>query len=190
MAPLGALPTDVNEDGHMDVVVYYAGRTPLIFLWRPSSQSVGLPLSAANYVVRDIFPSNNIWMTGSATAADFDGDGHLDLIFANYFKDGTVIQPPRRGVVSCRFVFAPANGGGERNLPLAGSSAGRPNVTYAESPTRSADGAEVGAGVGRATWTAKCYRSFTPHDFGPDRLLWNRSTPGRIRFAYWKASRT
>ena len=57
MAPLGVLLSDINEDGHVDVVVYYAGRTPLIFLWRPSNQSDGPPLSAANYVVRDIFPT-------------------------------------------------------------------------------------------------------------------------------------
>ena len=33
MAPLGVLLSDLNEDGHVDVIVYYAGRTPLLFLW-------------------------------------------------------------------------------------------------------------------------------------------------------------
>ena len=34
MAPMGCLPADVNEDGLMDVVVVYWGRTPVAFLRR------------------------------------------------------------------------------------------------------------------------------------------------------------
>lgn len=189
MAPLGVLQSDVNEDGHVDVVVYYAGRTPLIFLWRPSNQSVGPPLNAANYVVRDIFPSNNIWMTGSATAADFDGDGHLDLIFANYFKDGSDLYNPKGdGAISMPHSLShAANGGGERIYRWTGSSAGEnPTITYAE--VHDALPAGVGGGWGLAVGACDLDGDLLPelyvaHDFGPDRLLWNRSTPGRIRFA-------
>src|SRR5690349_17666131 len=66
MAPLGVLLSDVTEDGHVDVIVYYAGRTPLLFLWQPSTNAGNAPISTSNYVVRDIFPKE-IWMTGSAT---------------------------------------------------------------------------------------------------------------------------
>ncbi len=38
MAPLGVLPSDVNEDGRVDIVAYYSGRTPLIFLHRPAGE--------------------------------------------------------------------------------------------------------------------------------------------------------
>ena len=31
MAPLGVLLSDVTEDGHVDLIVYYAGRTPASF---------------------------------------------------------------------------------------------------------------------------------------------------------------
>src|SRR6185295_9407014 len=100
MAPLGVLLSDVTEDGHIDLIVYYAGRTPLLFLWRQSTYAGGSSLGASNYVVRDIFPKE-IWMTGSATTADLDGDGHLDLIFANYFKDGSdIYNPTGPGTVS------------------------------------------------------------------------------------------
>ena len=34
MAPMGCLPGDLNEDGLMDIVVYYWGRTPIVFLAR------------------------------------------------------------------------------------------------------------------------------------------------------------
>ena len=34
MAPMGCLPGDMNEDGLMDVLVYYWGRSPIAFLRR------------------------------------------------------------------------------------------------------------------------------------------------------------
>ena len=132
MAPVGLLPSDVNEDGRLDVVVFYAGRSPLIFLWRPSPEKDGPFLSEANYTVRDVFPAE-LWMTGSATTADFDGDGHLDLIFANYFKDGSdIYNPSAAGKVSMPESFSHAfNGGGERIYRWTGSTAGTdPGVTY------------------------------------------------------------
>ncbi|MCM3871608.1 MAG: CRTAC1 family protein [Pyrinomonadaceae bacterium] len=189
MAPLGVLLSDINEDGHVDVVVYYAGRTPLIFFWSPSGQNSESTLSAANYLVRDIFPKNNIWMTGSATAADFDGDGHLDLIFANYFKDGSdIYNPQSEGAVSMPHSLShAANGGGERIYRWTSSSAGEhPTVTYEE--VHDALPAGVGGGWGLAVGACDLDGDLLPelyvaHDFGPDRLFWNRSTPGRIRFS-------
>jgi len=132
MAPLGVLLSDVTEDGHVDLIVYYAGRTPLIFLWRPSTHSDGSSIGASNYLVRDIFP-NEIWMTGSATTADLDGDGHLDLIFANYFKNGSdLYNPAGSGTVSMPESFShAANGGGERIYRWKSATTGNdPNVNY------------------------------------------------------------
>jgi hypothetical protein len=125
MAPLGLLLSDLNEDGHVDVIVYYAGRTPLLFLWQPSTRSDGPTIGVSNYVVRDIFPKE-IWMTGSATTADLDGDGHLDLIFANYFKDGSdLYNPDGDGSISMPESFShAANGGGERIYRWTSSTAG------------------------------------------------------------------
>jgi len=31
MGPMGCVPADVNEDGRIDLLVYYVGRTPLVF---------------------------------------------------------------------------------------------------------------------------------------------------------------
>ena len=190
MAPLGVLLSDVNEDGHVDVIVYYAGRTPLLFLWQPSTNSIG----ASNYVVRDIFPKE-IWMTGSATTADFDGDGHLDLIFANYFKDGSdLYNPAGDDTISMPESFShAANGGGERIYRWTSSTPGKnPNVTYEEVRDAFPDG--VGGGWGLAVGACDLNGDLLPelyiaHDFGPDRLFLNRSTPGHIRFALLEGQR-
>ena len=187
MAPLGVLLSDVNEDGHVDLVVYYAGRSPLLFLWRPSTQADS-SIGASNYVARDIFPKE-IWMTGSATTADLDGDGHLDLIFANYFKDGSdLYNPAGSGTVSMPQSFSHAfNGGGERIYRWKSATTGSdPNVDYEEVFDALPSG--VGGGWGLAVGACDLDGDLLPelyiaHDFGPDRLFWNRSTRGHIRFA-------
>ena len=188
MAPLGVLLSDITEDGHVDVVVYYAGRTPLLFLWHPSTHANGSTISASSYTVRDIFPKE-IWMTGSATTSDLDGDGHLDLIFANYFKDGSdLYNPAGDGAVSMPQSFShAANGGGERIYRWTSSASGNdPNVTYEEVIDAFPPG--VGGGWGLAVGACdldgdQLPELYVAHDFGPDRLFWNRSTRGHIRFA-------
>jgi enediyne biosynthesis protein E4 len=194
MAPLGVLLSDVTEDGHVDVIVYYAGRTPLLFLWQPSTHADSPSIGVSNYVVRDIFPKE-IWMTGSATTADLDGDGHLDLIFANYFKDGSdIYNPAGDGSISMPQSFShAANGGGERIYRWTSSTSGNtPNVTYEEVPGALPDG--VGGGWGLAVGACDLDGDLLPelyvaHDFGPDRLFWNRSTRGQIRFALLEGRR-
>lgn len=194
MAPLGVLLSDVTEDGHVDVIVYYAGRTPLLFLWQPSTHAETSSIGASNYVVHDIFPKE-IWMTGSATTADLDGDGHLDLIFANYFKDGSdLYNPAGDGSISMPQSFShAANGGGERIYRWTSSTSGtEPTVTYEEVKDALPDG--VGGGWGLAVGACDLDGDLLPelyvaHDFGPDRLFWNRSTPGQIRFALLEGRR-
>ena len=195
MAPLGVLPSDVNEDGHVDVVAYYAGRTPLIFFRRPTESAVGAALGADSYTVQDIFPKGEVWMTTSATTADLDGDGHLDLVFANYFKDGSdLYNPEGAGVVELPASFShAANGGGERIFRWAGAAQGENvSVTYEEVGDALPEG--VGGGWGFAVGACDLDGDLLPevyvaHDFGPDRLFWNRSTPGRIRFALLEGER-
>lgn len=195
MAPLGVLPSDVNEDGRVDIVAYYAGRTPLIFLRRPTDGANGTALGADSYTARDIFPQGEVWMTTAATAADLDGDGHLDLVFANYFKDGSdLYNPEGSGVVELPDSFShAANGGGERIFRWAGASRGEnASVTYEE--VRDALPGGVGGGWGLAVGACDLdgdllAEIYVAHDFGPDRLFWNRSTPGRIRFSLLEGER-
>jgi hypothetical protein len=79
------------------------------------------------------------------------------------------------------------NGGGERIFRWTGSTAGKePQVTYDE--IVNALPAGVGGGWGLAIGACDLDGDLLPelyiaHDFGPDRLFWNRSTPGHIQFA-------
>ncbi|MES1244961.1 MAG: VCBS repeat-containing protein, partial [Acidobacteriota bacterium] len=89
MAPMGCVPGDWNEDGRMDVLVYYWGRPPVLFM------KDGGAMAAASYRPRPLAPGNEIWNTNALTSADVDGDGHLDLIVGNYFPDGARILDAR-----------------------------------------------------------------------------------------------
>jgi hypothetical protein len=82
MAPMGCLAGDLNEDGRMDLLVYYWGHTPIVFL------RTGDPMGPAAWIAREVVPDGGRWYSNAATLADVDGDGHLDLIVGNYFPDG------------------------------------------------------------------------------------------------------
>src|SRR5438477_5364595 len=85
MATMGCLPADMNEDGLMDILVYYWGRTPIAFL---NQGQRAAKLDGNRFVRAEVMPSVERWFTNAATFADLDGDGHADLIVGNYFQDG------------------------------------------------------------------------------------------------------
>jgi hypothetical protein len=80
-----------------------------------------------------------------------------------------------------------ANGGGERIYRWKSATTGNdPNVNYEK--VFDALPAGVGGGWGLAVGACDLDGDLLPelyvaHDFGPDRLFWNRSTRGHIRFA-------
>ena len=94
MAPMGSLPGDLNEDGLMDVLVYYWGRPPIAFLRRDDH---GKGLERGRFVAREVAPGAGRWFTNAATLADLDGDGHADLVVGNYFPDDARILDARAG---------------------------------------------------------------------------------------------
>lgn len=187
MAPMGCLPGDVNEDGLTDVVAYYWGRPPVAFL---RNEAAAGPLGAGSYVQQEIAPAEERWYTNAATFADLDGDGHTDLLVGNYFPDGAWIldasgRGPRQQMQdSMSLAF---NGGRNRLLLWkAGAGGPQPSVQYADAAGVLSD--EIARGWTLAVAAADLDGDLLPeiyfaNDFGPDRLLHNRSKPGEPRFA-------
>ncbi|HEU4324591.1 MAG TPA: VCBS repeat-containing protein [Roseiflexaceae bacterium] len=187
MAPMGCMPADLNEDGAMDVVVYYWGRTPLAFL-RRSAGAENQALANNLFHPVDLAPGGERWFTNAATVADMDGDGHLDLVFGNYFPDGAEIldTTSTRQEAMQRSMSRAFNGGTKHFLLWAGASAGaEPTVSFYRAAHTLSD--EVNHGWTLALAAADLDGDLLPelyigNDFGPDRLLRNRSRPGALDF--------
>jgi enediyne biosynthesis protein E4 len=185
----GCLPGDLDEDGRMDLLVYFGGRTPILFLSRPG-EAGNTRLNAKNFVPVEIIPTGEIWTTSTATLADLDGDGHLELIISNYFADGEeVYNPTATTPVHMPDTLGKAyNGGGIRIfrcLPKD-SAAGR-TVSCAEVVDALPSNMPLLKGWGLALGAYDLDGDLLPelyvaNDYGPDRLWWNRSTPNHIRF--------
>lgn len=193
MAPMGCLPGDVNEDGSMDIIVYYWGRTPVAFIHQTETASQGAKLSAASYVAQEIVPGGERWYTNAATFADLDGDGHADLIVGNYFGDGAHILDAHSPVPDemQHSMSRAFNGGGTHLLRWTGASqvGNAPAVQF-----KLMQGAIEGDVEGKLShgWTLGVGAEdldgdllpeiYLANDFGPDRLFHNRSRPGEFHF--------
>lgn len=184
MAPMGCLPGDVNEDGWPDVLVYYWGRTPIVFLRKPDSR-----LEGPAFVAQELVPGRERWYSNSASFADLDGDGHLDLIIGNTSQDGARILDASAGGIEVlpESRSRAFNGGWNRILRWAAASSGdRPSVSFHEIKGLLAE--EVARGWTLALGAADLDGDLLPeiyfaNDYGPDRLLHNRSRPNQMRFA-------
>ena len=192
-APMGALAGDFNEDGLMDVLVYYWGRTPVLFLRQKNEPS---PPARASYTATELTTSGERWFSNGAVQADLDGDGHVDLLIGNYFQDGArILDAQAGGVQTMHEGKAKALNGGYKHVFLwQSATAGvQPSVTFAE--VKSVFREEVDRGWTLAIGVADLDGDQLPeiyfgHDFGPDRLMHNRSTPGHLQFVELEGKRT
>jgi hypothetical protein len=200
IAPMGCLPADVNEDGRMDLVVYYWGRTPIVFLRN------GTPaISASAFTPVEIVPEREIWNTNAALLADVDGDGHPDLVFGNYFRDGDrVLDAHATTDFQMQHSMSRADNGGRKRL-LLWQGATLTSVSYRDAsdafPKEAASGWTLALAahdlddevIERSGGQLAQYRHlpeiYIANDFGPDRLLLNLSRPGYPRFAVVEGQR-
>lgn len=185
-APMGVLPADVDEDGYTDVVVYYWGRSPLLYLRRER-----MPLAPNAFDCQEIITPREEWYTNAATFADVDGDGHADLVIGNYFREGSGVLDPhsRSAEMEMQDSMSRAFNGGVNRL-LLHSSDNRPIFR----DVRGVFPEEIARGWTLAIGAQDLDGDLLPeiylaNDFGPDRLLHNLSTPGQPRFAPIEGSR-
>lgn len=196
MAPMGCLPGDLNEDGLTDVLAYYWGRTPIIYLQKPMTGQPATKLSNQYYQRSELLPGGQRWFTNASTIADLDGDGHQDLVIGNYYQDGArILDVKDAGHESMQQSMSRAkNGGSSRFFLWAGATRGdRPTVQFKESPKVLE--AAVAHGWTLAVGAADLDGDLLPevyfaNDFGPDRLLHNRSKPGDLKFALLEGRRS
>jgi hypothetical protein len=196
-APIGVLTGDFNEDGLMDVLVTYWGRTPVLFLRRKSSAPLGNPvaLSAADYVPCELTDSGERWYSNGAVQADLDGDGHVDLVIGNYFQDGArILDASAGGVEVMHEGKSKALNGGRKHFFLwaGGSEGDHPTAKFREVTGVVDENVERGwtLAIGAADLDGDLLPEiYFGNDFGPDRLLHNRSTPGHLKFALLEGHR-
>ena len=191
MAPMGCLPGDFNEDGLQDVLAYYWGRTPIAFIRRASTSPA---LNADSYTRSEVVPGGARWYTNAATLADIDGDGHSDLIIGNFFPDGSRILDARATVADeMQDSMSLAQNGGGKHLLLWRAPAAGTSVQFEE--VHGALDEQSARGWALAIGAQDLDGDLLPeiyfaNDFGPDRLLHNRSTPGRPRFELLEGRRS
>jgi hypothetical protein len=195
MAPMGCLPGDLNEDGLMDIVVTYWGRTPIAFLARKQQDKATRPLSNDSYKPREVVGGGERWFTGAATLADLDGDGHLDLVIGNYYKDGArILDAHDKTRQEMQHSMSRAYNGGRSRLLLwqNATEGSEPSVQF-KAVEDYVEGSPAQKEMITHGWTLAVGAAdldgdllpeiYFANDFGPDRLLHNRSHPGELRFA-------
>jgi hypothetical protein len=187
MCPQSTLIADLNEDGLMDVVVVQWGRSPILYLRRTPADSKSQP-ARAEYEAQELVTGDNRWYSSTAVASDLDGNGHLDLILGNYLPDGSrMIDAAGAGSVTLHDSLARSgNGGGLRFFRFVSARSGRnPMVRFEPQPDAIAE--ELTHGWSYAIGPVDLDGDLLPeiyiaNDFGPDRLLHNRSKPGQFQF--------
>jgi hypothetical protein len=185
MAPMGCVPADLNEDGATDLLVYYWGRSPVLFV--NERRAPGTP-SANDFRAEELVTPMQVWNSTALNVADVDGDGHLDVMVGNYFPDGAKVLDPAAaddGRMAMQDGMGMGRNGGVNRLLLTtptGSPGAAPTSVDVSTafPDESARSWTLAFGLQDLTGDL-LPEMYVANDFGPDQLLVNESTPGKVR---------
>ena len=199
MAPMGCAPGDFTGDGRMGFLVYYWGRTPILFLPKSTAKTP----SATAYQPTELVPQATQdgayggpdWNTNAVNIADFAGTGHPDIFIGNYFPDSAVLNPHGIDNVQMPSSLSFAkNGGGDYLFRWAGATSGpHPTVRYVkqQNPIPYTDSTGWTLAAASADLTGNGLPDlYIANDFGEGHLLYNISTPDHIQFAQALGQRT
>ena len=186
--PTGCLIGDFNEDGLDDMLVYFFGRAPLLALRSSAADGGGGgAINAAAYLVSELTEDKTRWYTAAATQADVDGDGHVDLVFGNYFlDDSNMYDASATDEIELQDTFSHAVNGGSNHLYLwkAAKAGAKPQARFEEAAdaftTEEARAWTLAVGAADLNDDGLPELYFA-NDFGPDRLFLNESSDGQVK---------
>ncbi|QNE79613.1 RNA-binding protein (plasmid) [Streptomyces finlayi] len=194
MAPIGCVPGDFNEDGAMDLLVYYWGRTPVIFQAKKEPGKDTTTMDPKCFEPVELVSGNGtdaytgpLWNSNAAAVADFDGDGHNDIYIGNYFPDSPVLDDTVHGGVTMNDSLSHAQNGGGGHF-FRWTPSGYEQVKNVL-PKNIDQGWTLAVSATDLDGDQRP-EMYLGHDFGTSALLYNRSTPGTFKFSEVKARHT
>lgn len=185
MAPMGCVPADLDEDGDLDIIVYYWGRSPVLFMNTAGPEAVP---AAENFTAHELVEPMQVWNTTSLNVADVDGSGSLDILVGNYFPDDARVLDPEADDetrMEMQQSMGLATNAGRNRLLLTeptGEVDSPPTVSDASTalPERATTAWTLATGFQDLTGTG-VPDIYLGNDFGNDSLLINHSTPGDVQ---------
>jgi enediyne biosynthesis protein E4 len=195
MSPTGSVVRDFDEDGRVDIMVHYWGRSPLIFFQRPLEKDT--PTSAQDFEIEELLVEGpELWHTHACCLSDIDGNGHCDILLGNFFADGESIlsdgsKPRLQGDLS-----GANNGGGPKLFLWNPNREGRNKFEDFSQAIASHSPSTWVLAIGTADLDPRNHQwpslpeIYIANDFGPDRLLHNRSAPLEPKFVQCDGTRT